>query len=127
MSAIDTYNEKVLLVNNLENQLTNLNNRKSSIEANIANIDTEIAAKTTEKDDADTALVAAQANLPSDTTTYKTKLLECNTVDAALAQLNTSKTFMTGILSNIDQSITDVTAQKTTADTELAAALAALP
>lgn len=126
MSAIETYNEKVILVSGLESQLLFVNSRKTELENRIAEIDASIAANAAEQTTVDAALVAAQANLPADTETYKTKLFECKNCMNGLTNLNNEKTFMTNRLSEIEQRLTDLTASKTTADAELAAALAAL-
>jgi chromosome segregation ATPase len=126
MSAIETYNEKVFLVSDLESQILFTNNRKTELENRIIEINASIAANATEQATVDAALVAAQANLPTDTETYKTKLFECKNCMNGLTNLNNEKTFMTNRLNDIEQRLTSLTASKTTADAELAAALAAL-
>jgi chromosome segregation ATPase len=126
MSAIETYNEKVILVSDLESQILFTNNRKTELENRLTEINASIAANSTEQATVDAALVAAQANLPTDTETYKTKLFECKNCMNGLTNLNNEKTFMTNRLNDIEQRLTSLTASKTTADAELAAALAAL-
>lgn len=126
MSAIETYNEKVILVSDLESQIQQINSRKTEVENRLTDINDSIAANAIEQATVDAALVASQANLPTDTETYKTKLFECKNCMNGLTNLNNEKTFITNRLNNIEQRLTSLTASKTTADAELAAALAAL-
>ena len=126
MSTIDTYNEKFLVINKLDNELNSFNNIKTRIENNITYIDTKITAKNSEKTIVDADFVVAQSNLPTDIPGYQTKYLTCLKVDQEVASLNDEKTFMNTRLTFINDKITNVTAAKVIADAELSTAESAL-
>ncbi len=126
MSAVDTYNEKFLVVNDLDNQLTRLNGVKTFLETRITATDADITTKNSEKTTADADLTTAQGNLPTDVPGYQTKFLDCQRIDDELADLTETKGNNEAELTTVDNQITSVTASKVTADAELVTAEAAL-
>jgi prefoldin subunit 5 len=126
MSAIETYNEKVLLVNNLEKNIADMNNNINSVQQNITNMEQLITTTMSEKTVMDNELLAEQSNLPNNAETYNAKLIECNNCDSRLNNLNYTKNFMENNLNNLNETLTALNANKATADAELSAALAAL-
>lgn len=126
MSAIDTYNEKFMICNNLEAELAQLNQEKTVLDSRIVAIDARIAAKTAEKTTVDTEHATAQGILPTDQADYQAKYLLCVKVNNELAALNKRKDNINNVLSEVNSKITAQTAAKVTADTELATAATAL-
>ena len=126
MSAIEIYNEKVLLVNNIEKNIADINNNINSVQQNITNMEQLIATTISEKTVMDNELLAEQSNLPNNVETYNAKLLECNNCDNRLNNLNYTKNFMENNLNNLNETLATLNANKATADAELSAALAAL-
>lgn len=126
MSALETYNEKLLAYNKVQRELDDLTITQNRLNDRLSKIAIRITTKTEAKVAADLVCDTAKNNVPEDMDTYKDALLACEKINKQLNIMGNNQTRMTENLSEVTREIAEITVEVNDAQAELTIAQNAL-